>query len=131
MRSQNNTFTLHYAISKLRRGGIVVVSFVFRAADNGAAGLLFDAPGQIDGEDLVVMVNHGTDVTRLVADFAHTGTGATAAGVPQVTRLTANDFSSPVVYTVSATDGSTRDFTVTVSVTPGRRGYLIYLCKCH
>jgi len=95
-----------------------IVSFVFRAADNGAAGLLFDAPGQIDGEDIVVMVNHDTDVTGLVADFVLTGTGATAAGVLQVPRTTANDFSAPVVYTVSAGDGSTRDFTVTVSVTP-------------
>jgi hypothetical protein len=60
----------------------------------------------------------GTDVARLVASFTTTGTSVTVRGVAQVSGTTVNDFTLPVTYTVTAADGSTRDYAVTVSATP-------------
>ncbi|MEZ4953842.1 MAG: DUF6242 domain-containing protein [Saprospiraceae bacterium] len=60
----------------------------------------------------------GTDVTALVPDFTFSN-GATVQvnGVDQESGVTANDFTSPVVYSVTSSDMSlTTDYTVTVKV---------------
>ena len=59
----------------------------------------------------------GTDVTALSNIFTLSpGASASVGGVDQVSGTTANDFTNPVVYTVTAQDGSTQDWTVTVNV---------------
>lgn len=50
------------------------------------------------------------------ATFTTTGISVTVGATPQVSGTTANDFTNPVVYTVTAADGSTQDYTVTVGV---------------
>lgn len=72
--------------------------------------------GAIAGTDITVSVPVGTDVTALVANFSHTGTSVNISGVAQVSGVTANDFTSSVVYTVVATDATEQDYTVTVTV---------------
>lgn len=60
----------------------------------------------------------GTDVTALVPEFTFSN-GATVQvnGVDQESGVTANDFTSPVVYSVTSSDMSlTTDYTVTVKV---------------
>ncbi|MEI6079707.1 MAG: hypothetical protein WCQ53_03610, partial [bacterium] len=64
----------------------------------------------ISGTNISVTVPFGTDVSNLTPSITHTGTGiAPALG-------TAQDFSLPITYTVTAEDGSTQDYTVTVTV---------------
>ncbi|MEF3310731.1 DUF5018 domain-containing protein [Paenibacillus sp. GYB004] len=59
---------------------------------------------------IAVTVPYGTDVTALTPTITHTGASISpTSGVPQ-------NFISPVTYTVSAADGSTKSYTVTVSV---------------
>jgi len=70
------------------------------------------APGIIDDLDhmIAVTVPLGTDVTDIVPAIAHTGVGLSpASGVAQ-------DFSSPVVYTVTAADASTQQYIVYVNL---------------
>jgi len=56
-------------------------------------------------------------VTALVATFtASAGSSVTVGSTIQVTGTTSNNFTSPVVYTVTAADISTQDYTVTVTV---------------
>ncbi|MBD2866358.1 S-layer homology domain-containing protein, partial [Paenibacillus oceani] len=56
-----------------------------------------------------VTVPHGTDVTSLTPTITHTGASISPnSGVPQ-------NFTNPVSYTVSAADGTTQDYVVTVS----------------
>ncbi len=74
------------------------------------------AAGVITGTDIAVTVPFDTDVTDLVATFITTGASVTVASTEQIAGTTANDFTSPVIYTVSAADGSTQDYTVTVTV---------------
>jgi uncharacterized protein (TIGR02145 family) len=61
---------------------------------------------------IAVTVPFGTDVTTLIPTIIHTGANVSpASGVAQ-------DFTSPVVYTVTAADATTQDYTVTVTVAP-------------
>ncbi|MBN1578352.1 MAG: hypothetical protein JW913_17455, partial [Chitinispirillaceae bacterium] len=59
---------------------------------------------------IIVNVPFGTPVTELTPAITHTG-----AGIGPLSGA-ARDFSNPVTYTVTAADGSTRAYTVTVNV---------------
>lgn len=64
----------------------------------------------IDGTNISVFVPFGTAVTALVPSIAITGESVSPeSGVAQ-------DFTEPVVYTVTAADGSTQEYTVTAVV---------------
>ena len=86
------------------------------------------AVGIITGTNIAVTVPVGTNVTALVATFTTTGTSVRVGYTTQVSGTTANDFTSPVTYTVTAADGSTKDYTVTVTGIC-KRYYLLWLQK--
>ena len=65
---------------------------------------------------IAAQVPWGTDVTALVAAFTATGPLVTVNGVSQESGVTANDFTEPVVYRVTAADDTYRDYTMTVTV---------------
>lgn len=72
-----------------------------------------------DAKTITVTVPYGTDVTDLTAAFtASPHSTVTVGGTQQKSEETVNNFSNPVVYTVTANDGSTAAYTVTVNVTP-------------
>ena len=62
----------------------------------------------INGEGITVTVPYGTDVTALTPSITHNGVSISPSG--------SQDFSSPVTYTVTAQDGSTKAFAVTATV---------------
>lgn len=72
----------------------------------------------VNGTSIAVTVPFGTDVTALVASLTTTGASVAVGGTPQVSGSTANDFMNPAVYTVTAADSSTVDYTITVTVLP-------------
>jgi hypothetical protein len=63
---------------------------------------------------ITLSVPHGTDITGLVATFTTTGASVKVDGIVQASGITANDFTNPIIYTVTAADSSTADYTVTV-----------------
>ena len=63
----------------------------------------------------VILPPDGTDVTALAAVFTHNGASVSVGGFAQTSGVTLNNFTNPVVYTVTAADGSTAAYTVTVS----------------
>jgi hypothetical protein len=65
---------------------------------------------------IAVTMPFGTNVTALVATFTTTGTAVSVGTTSQISGTTANDFTQPVVYTVTAADATTAHYTVTVSV---------------
>jgi len=66
--------------------------------------------GTLGPDTVTVIVPHGTDVSYLETDIVISGASVSpASGEGQ-------DFSSPVEYTVTAADGSTKTYTVTVIV---------------
>ncbi|MDD4048206.1 MAG: leucine-rich repeat protein, partial [Clostridia bacterium] len=75
--------------------------------------------GTIDEENktITLTVPNGTDVTALVATFTNLVASTVSVGEDvQTSGITKNDFTDEVVYTVTAEDGSTATYTVTVSV---------------
>ena len=90
-----------------------ITAFSFLASDNVA--LAVDVVATIDGTSITATVPSGTDRTALVAGFSTTGVSVRVGATPQVSGVTANDFSTAVTYTVEAEDGSTQDYTVTVT----------------
>ncbi len=72
--------------------------------------------GQIGNGTISVNVPFGTDITNLVAVFNTTGEKVTVNGVTQVSYVTANDFTKPVEYIVTAEDGSTQKYIVNVNI---------------
>ncbi|MFC4301928.1 cadherin-like beta sandwich domain-containing protein [Cohnella boryungensis] len=81
------------------------------------AGLSPAVTGTISGTNVSLTVPYGTDVRALAATFGSSaGSTVKVGSAAQVSGTTANDFTSPVTYTVTAQDGSTKDYTVTVTV---------------
>ncbi len=74
--------------------------------------------GTIDetAKTISVTMPNGTNATNLIATFSTTGTSVTAGSMLQASGATPNDFTSPVAYTVTAGDGTTTIYTVTVTV---------------
>ena len=68
---------------------------------------------------IAATVPKGTSVSALVATFTITGANVNVGGVMQTSGTTANNFSSPVAYVVTAADNSTVTYTATVTVTTG------------
>ena len=74
------------------------------------------ATGSIGQSANTILVNvpSGTNVAGLVANFTTTGRSVTVGGTIQTSGVTSSDFTSPVIYTVTAADGSTQNYLVTV-----------------
>jgi len=77
----------------------------------GATGVVDEA-----AKTIAVTVPNGTVLTALVATFTTTGANVTVGAAVQTSTSTANNFSAPVTYRVSAADGTFADYVVTVTV---------------
>jgi hypothetical protein len=77
--------------------------------------------GTIDetAKTIAVSLPNGSSVTALVAKFATTGSTVKVGTTVQTSGVTANDFTNPVAYVVTAADGSAVTYTVTVTVAAG------------
>ena len=93
-----------------------LLSFGFLPEDNSAlpfacTGVIDDASGQV-----AVSVPYGTPLTSLVASVS-LPPFATMSPTPDI----ANNYSSPLRFTITAQNGATRDYRVTVTVLPNLR----------
>ncbi len=67
---------------------------------------------------ITAIVPYGTIMTALVPVYETSATSVKVQGVTQVSGTTANSFIAPVSYTLTAGNGSTAVWTVTVSMAP-------------
>lgn len=65
---------------------------------------------------IAVTVPNGTSVTSLIATYVSTGASVKVGTTVQTSATTANNFTTPLAYTVTAGDGTTATYTVTVTV---------------
>jgi hypothetical protein len=72
--------------------------------------------GTVTGSSIAVTMPHGTNLTALIATFTTTGANLKVGSTTQANATTANNFTAPVTYTVTAADGTTATYTVTVSL---------------
>src|SRR6185437_4599409 len=73
-------------------------------------------PGIISITNIAVTVPFGTNVKSLIATFTTSGQSVAVSGMKQVSGVTSNDFTNPVTYMVTAADGTTQNYIVTVVV---------------
>jgi Zn-dependent metalloprotease len=79
-------------------------------------GLTAPAVGTINATTIQVVVPPSADLGNLIAYFAHSPQSKVTIGnTEQISGVTKNDFSKPVTYTVKAQDGTTKNYTVTVT----------------
>ncbi|MFC4602066.1 DUF5018 domain-containing protein, partial [Cohnella hongkongensis] len=97
--TQNYTVTVNVAASPAKE----ITAFSF--ATPSAAGTINEA-----SRTITITVPYGTDVTSLTPTITHTGASISP------TSGVARNFTNPVTYTVTAADGSTQNYTVTVNV---------------
>ncbi|HEY0192089.1 MAG TPA: hypothetical protein VGC42_13305 [Kofleriaceae bacterium] len=90
-----------------------ITAFAFKSVGNS---LPADITATINGANITATVPFGTNVTALIATFTTTGASVKVGGTAQVSGTTPNDFTNPVTYTVTAADGTTKDFTVTLTI---------------
>jgi hypothetical protein len=102
------------AISGFRFIRVKETDTAFELEDVSTATVIDEA-----AKTITVTVPFGTDITKLTAAFsASAHSTVTVNGAEQTTEATVNNFSSPLMYTVTADDGSSAVYTVTVNVTP-------------
>jgi hypothetical protein len=81
------------------------------------------AVGVISGQAITVTVPYGTDLVSLLPVIGFTGKSISPASG------TVQDFTSPVIYQVTADDGSTRDYTAIVQFAAGKPSVTIAFTK--
>jgi hypothetical protein len=96
----------------------VTVTVALNSAKAVTSFSLLGISGTIDeaAKTIAVTVPYGTDVTALVATFTTTGTNVAIGSTIQVSGTTANNFTNPVAYVVTAADSTTATYTVTVTI---------------
>jgi preprotein translocase subunit SecB len=73
--------------------------------------------GTINANNIALTVPSGTNVTNLIATFANSALSTVTVGaIAQVSGTTPNNFTSPLTYTVTAEDGTTKTYTVNVTI---------------
>lgn len=100
----SNTGSPSYS-SQTQSSEKAITSFVFTGLTPPVNGVIDENTHSID-----LMVPKGTDMTNLApaVTVSDSATVYPASGTPQ-------DFTAPVTYTVTAQDGSSQDYTVTVT----------------
>ena len=89
--------------------------FLFEASKN--SGLTEDVVAKIGDDDLItVSMPFGANLKSLVATFSFSGKQVTLNNNVQISGVSANDFSVPVEYVITAENNSIRRYTLIVNV---------------
>lgn len=89
-----------------------LLSFSVTMDDNPS--ILDEPETRIEDTSITLVTERESDFSALVARFTTTGQSVMVNGETQTSGVTPNDFTMPVVYTVTAEDGSTVDYTVAI-----------------
>jgi len=88
-----------------------ITAFRFEGLNPAVIGTVNEA-----NKTIAATVPYGTNLTSLVSTFETTGTGVYVHDTFLENGITPQNFSKPVIYTVTAADGTTVNYTVTVKV---------------
>lgn len=87
-------------------------SFLSFGVSSSVSGM-FDALG-ISGKEVSVCVPYGTDVSNLVATFTTNGDKIYVNDVEQISGVTVNDFSTPIIYRIVSKQNVVQEYKVTI-----------------
>ncbi len=86
-----------------------ILSFAFPTVE--------ETPATISGTNITIQLPAGTSLTQLVPTFTYSSDAIVRVGsTVQTSGVTSNNFTKNVVYKVTAQDGSTKNYTVKVTV---------------
>jgi hypothetical protein len=80
---------------------------------SGVSGIINES---LTPKTIAVTLPAGTNPNGLIATFTTTGQSVTVGGISQLSGATTNNFTTPVSYLVTAADGTTATYIVTVTV---------------
>ncbi len=89
-----------------------LLSFNFLMENN--PGLSFDIIGVLTDSTVHLEVPEGTDISNLIANFEEEGAYVTINGITQVSGITQNDYTEPVIYHLQGSGA--KDWTVFVEI---------------
>jgi hypothetical protein len=93
-----------------------LTSFKFASSLNSSFGINNDCIGSISGTQITITVPYNTvSINSLIATFISTGLKTTVQSAAQISNLTPNNYSAPIIFTVVAADNSTKDYTILVN----------------
>lgn len=122
MPANNFTYPVTYTVAAADGSSTTYRVTVTVASNSAKAITAYSVAGQVSstitGTAIAVIMPFGTNKTSLVATFSTSGTGVTVLGTAQISGATPNDFTNPVLYTVTAADSTTAAYTVTVANAP-------------
>jgi hypothetical protein len=101
-----------------------ISNFHFKSSLNPTIGAV-DLTATITGTNISIELPYGSDVTVLKPTITHTGESISIASEAS------QDFTNPVTYTVTAQDGSTKVYTVTVTVLAAPVTANVYVAGTH
>jgi len=74
-----------------------------------------------------LLVPFGTNIASMVVEFTLSqGASASISVTPQISGITVNDFSQPLIYTVMAMDGTTINYTIRVTINQSAKDVLTF-----
>jgi hypothetical protein len=96
-----------------------MVEFIFEATNNPL--LPGDIAGTITGDSILVILPSGQDADNLIATFTISDCAeAYVADEVQLSGVTENDFTLPVIYNVMAANGDSKEWVVRVDFSAGQ-----------
>ena len=90
-------------------------SFAFLQSNNASLDEDITLTLSNDGSSYSATVSSSLALTGLVASFNYTGSAVTVNGINQQSGSTQNNFTNPVIYRVSNTQGTTRDYQIVLT----------------
>ena len=90
-------------------------SFAFLQSNNASLDEDITLTLSNDGSSYSATVSSSLALTGLVASFNYTGSAVTVNGINQQSGFTQNNFTNPVIYRVSNTQGTTRDYQIVLT----------------
>jgi hypothetical protein len=122
--SNNFTSPVSYTVTAEDSSSVIYVVTVTVAGSPAKAIVTYSLgsyPGTVNetAKTIAVTVPYATPVTALVATFTTTGASVKVGTVVQASGTTANNFASPVTYTVTAADATTQTYIATVTIASG------------
>jgi D-alanyl-D-alanine carboxypeptidase len=107
--------TLVFSCTKSESGNptsSAITGFSFQQSANP---IPVNSSASINGSNIVIFLPPGTNPNALVANFSLSDSAIVRVnGNPQINGVTPNDFSSPVIYTVTSPSGVLQSYTVTL-----------------
>ncbi len=117
--SNNFSNPVAYVVTAQDSSTVTYIVTVTVASNTARELTSFQFPNSIQttfsGTNVSVIVPNGTNLSSLVANFTTTGVSVRVGATLQSSGTTTNNFSSPVTYIVTAGNGSTQNYTITVT----------------